>query len=62
VVNAVRPGQIWHGHYHRRYDARADLGYGSVQVHGLHCDGWYLEENVVVVGTDELRSGARGLD
>jgi len=62
VVDAVRPGQIWHGHYHRRYDARADLGYGSVQVHGLHCDGWYLEENVVVVVPDELRSGARGLD
>jgi hypothetical protein len=57
VVDAVRPGQIWQGHYHRRYDVGADLGYGPVHVHGLHCDGGSLADNVVLVRPEQLHRG-----
>jgi hypothetical protein len=55
VVDAVRPAQIWHGHYHRAYTAVADLGYGDVQVVGLDCDGSTLHGNVRAIDLDELR-------
>jgi hypothetical protein len=56
VVDAVRPRAIWHGHFHRRYAAAADLGYGPVTVNGLDCDGSTLDRNVEVVSLDELRA------
>lgn len=49
VVDEVRPDEIWHGHYHRRYTATADLGYGPVRVTGLDRDETALELNVLVV-------------
>lgn len=49
VVDEVKPAQIWHGHYHRRYAVTADLGWGQVAVSGLDCDGTALGENVQVV-------------
>lgn len=55
VTDATRPAAIWHGHYHRRYSAMADIGYGPVRVEGLDCDGTRLEKNVVVV--DLSRAG-----
>ncbi len=55
VVDQVRPSQVWHGHYHVRYDTVADLGYGPVIVNGLDCDGTSLDKNVVVVDLDDLR-------
>lgn len=53
IVDAVQPKQIWHGHYHRRYDSMVDFGYGPVEVHGLDMDATSLEENVMLV---DLRS------
>lgn len=54
VVDAVRPALIWHGHYHRRYTAGPDLGWGRIAVNGLHCDGSSMEENVDVVELDMI--------
>jgi len=49
MVDVIQPKEIWHGHYHRRYDTLANFGYGSVDVHGLDMDATRLEDNVVVV-------------
>ena len=54
VVDAVRPSAIWHGHFHLRYSAKPDLGYGPVTVHGLDCDGSTLDGNVTVVPLAEV--------
>jgi hypothetical protein len=54
VAQAVRARSIWHGHFHRRYTATADLGYGPVAVHGMDCDGSTLDGNVQVLGLDEI--------
>jgi hypothetical protein len=54
VVDAVQPRTVWHGHFHRRYSAAADLGYGPVTVHGLDCDGSTMDRNVAVVALEEL--------
>jgi len=54
VVDATRPRFIWHGHYHRAYEATADLGYGPVRVLGLDCDGTDLAANVRVIDLAEL--------
>jgi hypothetical protein len=54
VVDAVRPRTIWHGHFHRRYSAVADLGYGPVTAHGLDCDGSTFDGNVSVLTLDEI--------
>ena len=64
VVDAVRPKALWHGHFHRRYSAEADLGYGPVAVHGLDCDGSTMDTNVAVVALDEIpvRDTAAELD
>jgi hypothetical protein len=45
---------VWHGHFHRRYSATADLGYGPVVVQGLDCDGTTLAGNLVVANLAEL--------
>jgi hypothetical protein len=54
VVDLVRPSSVWHGHFHRRYSATTNLGYGPVSVHGLDCDESTLDSNVVVVALDEI--------
>lgn len=54
VVDQVQPRAIWHGHYHSRYTATPDLGYGPVQVTGLDCDGTTLAANVEVVDLADL--------
>lgn len=48
IVDAIRPSEIWHGHYHVRYDALADFGYGRVEVHGLDMDATDLKTNVII--------------
>lgn len=53
IVDAVHPTEIWHGHYHRHYDALANFGYGDVKVHGLDMDATNLSYNVVVVDLPE---------
>lgn len=54
TIESVRPSAIWHGHYHVRYQAVADLGYGPVVVNGLDCDGAHLADNVQVVDVADL--------
>jgi len=49
IVEAVQPRWVWHGHYHHRYTAVVDLGYGPVRVEGLDCDDTTLAGNVLVV-------------
>lgn len=62
VVDEVRPRQIWHGHYHRRYDAMANFGYGPVEVHGLDMDATALSDNVVLVDLPEWQSLSTPVD
>lgn len=57
VANATHPTAIWHGHYHRRYETSADLGWGPVQINGLDCDGTKLASNVQVVDLDDIAAG-----
>lgn len=49
IVDVIQPKEIWHGHYHRRYDALANFGYGHVEVHGLDMDATSLKDNVIIV-------------
>ena len=55
VVDGVRPRMLWHGHYHRRYSALADFGYGTVDVQGLDCDATSIEDNVVLVPLEAMQ-------
>jgi hypothetical protein len=55
VVDAVQPSRIWHGHYHRRYESIAEMGYGiAVQVAGLDRDGTTLVGNIDIVDVVDL--------
>ena len=57
VVDAVRPSELWHGHYHVRYDSALVIdptfltpaGPDVTQVHGLNRDDTTLEENLQLV-------------
>jgi len=55
VVDRVRPQIIWHGHYHVRYDATVDFGYGPVQVHGLNSNDTRMRDNLQVVELADLQ-------
>lgn len=56
----LRPRQLWHGHYHCRYDGELDLGSvdyrpdwdGVCLVHGLDCDQGSRDGNLVLVAAD----------
>ena len=61
----LRPRQLWHGHYHCRYDSQLDLGFidqrsdwdGVCRVHGLDCDERSRDGNLVLVAANgALRS------
>ncbi len=58
IIDAVKPLEIIHGHYHREYFTdRADLGYGPLRVVGLDCDGaWEMNRNVYVRNISMLRA------
>lgn len=49
IVDSVKPREVWHGHYHVRYDKEVDFGYGKVEVHGLDMDATSLEDNVIIL-------------
>ncbi|HTQ18900.1 metallophosphoesterase family protein [Mycobacterium sp.] len=54
VVDAVRPGRLWHGHFHRRYQSvLCRAGYRTV-VDGLGKNGAPIDNNMVVVNLPEL--------
>ena len=55
VVDAVRPKQVWHGHYHVDYEQTVDLGWGPMTVTGLNCDETSIEANLRVVELPNLR-------
>ncbi|SOD75075.1 calcineurin-like phosphoesterase family protein [Jatrophihabitans sp. GAS493] len=56
VVDVLRPKQLWHGHYHVRYEAELDLAEDPAvptapaicQVHGLDCDDSHWARNIVL--------------
>lgn len=49
AVHASRPSYLWHGHYHLRYSAVAELhDRGLTHVEGLSWDGDALEKRAVV--------------
>lgn len=55
VVEAVRPGWLWHGHFHVRYTAELTLPDGTVcQVRGLGMNGSEFADNMDVVNLAEL--------
>ncbi len=49
VVDLARPKEIWHGHYHVRYDKIANFGYGPVEIHSLDMDATELDRNILVI-------------
>lgn len=50
VVDIVRPAQIYHGHYHWRYDDELVLPDGhQVRVSGLDCDNTTRQDNLLYV-------------
>lgn len=60
VVDAVLPGAVWHGHYHRRYSATLPLthpvhGERACRVEGLDCDGTDPDRNMVIGPVESLR-------
>jgi hypothetical protein len=55
VVNGTQPRLTVHGHYHRRYWAETDLGYGRVTVQGLGMDGTDFDENLWIADTAEIK-------
>lgn len=55
IAAATKPKLIFHGHYHRAYTARVNLGWGPVRVQGLDCDGVSRMDNVVVHDIGQLR-------
>lgn len=70
ACEALRPRQLWHGHYHCRYDGQLDLGRvearpdwdGVCHVHGLDCDDSSNEGNLVLTGADGMpRSACYGV-
>lgn len=59
IAAATRPALLFHGHYHRAYTARVNLGWGPMRVEGLDCDASSQDEdNVAVYDTDRLRHWA----
>lgn len=51
IVDAVRPRELYHGHYHATYREPLVLGDGhTVDVTGLDCDETALEDNLLVLG------------
>jgi hypothetical protein len=54
VVDLVRPGRLWHGHFHHRYQSVLfGDGYRTV-VDGLGKNGGPIDNNMVVVNLPEL--------
>lgn len=61
VVDATRPGVLFHGHYHRRYNAVRDLpGGGQTAIIGLGDDGCSTRDNTQLL--DLRKSPSTGQD
>jgi len=58
IAFASRVSVIFHGHYHRAYQARPNLGWGPVRVQGLDCDASTGQDNVAVYDTAQIRDWA----
>ena len=58
IASATRPAVIFHGHYHRAYTARVNLGWGPVRVQGLDCDASERHDNVAVYDTAQIKGWA----
>lgn len=56
VVDVVRPGVLFHGHYHLTHVQTVDLGW-PMHVVGLDMDGTSMLLNTVTVDLDQLRPG-----
>ena len=60
ACEALRPRQLWHGHYHCRYDEQLYLGCekgrpdwdGICHVRGLDCDDSSRDANLVFAAAD----------
>lgn len=60
ACETLRPRQLWHGHYHCRYDEQLHLGQveerpdwdGICHVHGLDCDDSSINANLVLATAD----------
>ncbi len=54
IVDVIRPRAIWHGHYHVRYEQAVDFGWGRIDVRGLAENRLSVDDNLHVIGLDEL--------
>lgn len=49
IVDEVKPGKLYHGHYHVKYDSQLWGPDYTTEVHGLDCDGTPLKLNTLIV-------------
>lgn len=50
VVDSVQPKHLFHGHYHRSYEAeRLNSNGTKTRIHGLDMDGTSMERNITIV-------------
>ncbi len=56
IVEALRPKEIFHGHYHVHYTQLVDFGYGPVRVRGLDCENSYQDSWIVLDTKDRYGS------
>lgn len=49
IVDEVKPGKLYHGHYHVKYDSQLWGPDYTTDVHGLDCDGTPLKLNTLIV-------------
>jgi hypothetical protein len=54
IVDAVQPARLWHGHFHRRYQALLDGGGYRTIVDGLGKNGDPIDNNMVVLNVADL--------
>ncbi|MEV0948646.1 metallophosphoesterase [Rhodococcus sp. NPDC049939] len=56
VVDQVRPGRLWHGHFHHRYRTILDGSDYRTVIDGLGRDNSPIDNNMVVVNLHEVGS------
>ena len=59
VVDAVQPGVLFHGHYHKRYAATLELASRVCRVEGLDMDGTHPYQNLLIGSIDEMTEAPR---
>ena len=55
IYKNAQPSYVFHGHYHIPYTSTVNEAWGDVQIQGLNCDGTYLNENMTIIDTEDMK-------